>query len=223
MPCTLVWKVSFRVNMILTQLFPFTCIRWHAVLNLTHTVGITQNYCSGRNFDEVWAQTRSGRKRLAWKWLGQLEQRYPRLAERARALNARDKFIMKYDPVAQKMRQDFIEHLEQKRQWHKREEKEEEKKEANNAEELARMKDGGATPLMNAGIKPRYIPTSSQIAHLDREWKRIRISDPRAVSPPTAETQGSPSMPAETQVSQSDSPPGGAPPQQQQRRPVSPP
>ena len=37
---------------------------WHAVLNVTHTVGITQNYCSRRNFDEVWCQTRSGRKKM---------------------------------------------------------------------------------------------------------------------------------------------------------------
>jgi histone arginine demethylase JMJD6 len=72
---------------------------WHAVLNLTHTVGVTQNYCSPRNFDKVWIQTRSGRKRMAWKWLQQLESHHPDLARRARELNERDGFRMKYDPA----------------------------------------------------------------------------------------------------------------------------
>jgi histone arginine demethylase JMJD6 len=71
---------------------------WHAVLNLTHTVGVTQNFCSERNFDQVWLKTRSGRKRMAWKWLQQLDLKYPHLAERARHLNERDHFRMKYDP-----------------------------------------------------------------------------------------------------------------------------
>ena len=72
---------------------------WHAVLNLTDTVGITQNFCSPRNFDHVWLKTRTGRKRMAYKWLCQLDQHYPHLAERARAMNIRDGFVMKYDPV----------------------------------------------------------------------------------------------------------------------------
>jgi len=71
---------------------------WHAVLNLTHTVGVTQNFCSPRNFDKVWTKTRTGRKRMAWKWLCALDRRYPHLADRARALNKRDSFVMKYDP-----------------------------------------------------------------------------------------------------------------------------
>ena len=71
---------------------------WHAVLNLTHTVGITQNFCSPRNFNKVWIKTRSGRKLMASKWLCQLDVHYPELANRARAMNRRDKFVMKYDP-----------------------------------------------------------------------------------------------------------------------------
>jgi len=71
---------------------------WHAVLNLTDTVGVTQNFCSPRNFEKVWIKTRVGRKRMAWKWLCQLDERYPELAERARMLNKRDNFRMKYDP-----------------------------------------------------------------------------------------------------------------------------
>lgn len=73
---------------------------WHAVLNLTHTVGITQNFCSQRNFDQVWVKTRSGRKKMAYKWLQKLQDSYPHLARRARELNQRDGFFMKYDNEA---------------------------------------------------------------------------------------------------------------------------
>lgn len=72
------------------------------MLNLTHTVGVTQNFVSPRNFDHVWLKTRTSRKRLAWKWLCQLEQHYPDLAERARKMNERDNFVMKYDPEVMK-------------------------------------------------------------------------------------------------------------------------
>ena len=77
-----------------------------AVLNLTDTVGITQNFCSPRNFDDVWLKTRSGRKRMAWKLLCQLDEHYPHLAERARQMNKRDKFRMKYDPAEIERRQE---------------------------------------------------------------------------------------------------------------------
>jgi len=73
---------------------------WHAVLNITDTVAVTQNFCSPRTFDKSWIKTRSGRKRMAWKLLCALDERgYPQLAARARALNKRDNFIMKYDPA----------------------------------------------------------------------------------------------------------------------------
>lgn len=71
---------------------------WHAVLNVTHTVGCTQNFCAPTNFDAVWCQTRSGRKKMAWKWLQQLRIHEPSLYRRAVELNVRDGFIMKYDP-----------------------------------------------------------------------------------------------------------------------------
>ena len=70
---------------------------WHAVLNLTHTVAVTQNFCSPRNFEKVWVKTRSGRKRMAWKWLNRLEVEYPELYARARAMNKADGFLMKYE------------------------------------------------------------------------------------------------------------------------------
>mmetsp|Transcript_13504 Transcript_13504/g.20557 ORF Transcript_13504/g.20557 Transcript_13504/m.20557 type:complete len:410 (+) Transcript_13504:35-1264(+) len=73
---------------------------WHAVLNLTHTIGVTQNFVSERvcNFDAAWVKTRTGRKKMAWKWLEQLKQHHPHLAKRALELNRRDNFVMKYDP-----------------------------------------------------------------------------------------------------------------------------
>lgn len=67
---------------------------WHAVLNLTDTVGITQNYCSRRNFDAVWTQARSGRKKMSCSWLRKLDVVHPDLACRARELNARDGYVM---------------------------------------------------------------------------------------------------------------------------------
>jgi histone arginine demethylase JMJD6 len=78
---------------------------WHAVLNLTHTVGVTQNFCSPRNFPAVWIKTRNSRKKMAWKWLCQLDEHYPHLADLARQMNARDGFRMKYDPAEIKRRQ----------------------------------------------------------------------------------------------------------------------
>mmetsp|Transcript_7300 Transcript_7300/g.17206 ORF Transcript_7300/g.17206 Transcript_7300/m.17206 type:complete len:438 (-) Transcript_7300:981-2294(-) len=70
---------------------------WHAVLNLTDTVAVTQNFCSPRRFEEVWLQARKGRKRMAWKWLCRLETEYPELYRRARAMNDADGFVMKYE------------------------------------------------------------------------------------------------------------------------------
>lgn len=72
---------------------------WHAVLNLTDTIAVTQNFCSPRNFDKVWRQARTERPRLAWKWLQTLQSEHPELALRAWQMNHQDRFAMKYDPV----------------------------------------------------------------------------------------------------------------------------
>lgn len=97
---------------------------WHAVLNLTDTVGITQNFCSPRNFDSVWFKTRTDRKLMAYKWLFQLDEHYPHLAQRARAMNERDGFVMKYDPVEVKRRQEEETHQREIRKLREEEEEE---------------------------------------------------------------------------------------------------
>jgi len=67
---------------------------WHGVLNLEDSVAVTQNFCSHANFEAVWRSTRSGRKKMARKWLTLLEVAYPGLAEVARGLNRQDGFDM---------------------------------------------------------------------------------------------------------------------------------
>jgi histone arginine demethylase JMJD6 len=64
------------------------------VLNLDDTIAITQNYCSSANFEAVWKKTRSGRKKMAVKWLKLLDENYPQLADAARKLNEEDDFVM---------------------------------------------------------------------------------------------------------------------------------
>lgn len=70
---------------------------WHAVLNLEDSIAITQNYCSKQNFDKVWRETRTGRKKMAMKWLRCLRTQHPDLALRAEELNAQDNFVMPFD------------------------------------------------------------------------------------------------------------------------------
>jgi len=89
---------------------------WHAVINLTHTIGVTQNFVSSRTFDQVWIKTRTGRKKMAYKWLLKLEDAYPNLAKRAKEMNERDNFVMKYDPKEVETR----EHRERKDRERKR-------------------------------------------------------------------------------------------------------
>lgn len=69
---------------------------WHAVMNIDHTIAVTQNYCSTSNFCRVWPATRDGRKGMARKWLGRLRETRPDLAAAADAMNAK----VGWDPVA---------------------------------------------------------------------------------------------------------------------------
>lgn len=71
---------------------------WHAVLNITDTVAVTQNFASPEAFDAVWTRCRRSRKRLAARLLGALRVKYPALAARALELNARNDFVMQFVP-----------------------------------------------------------------------------------------------------------------------------
>jgi histone arginine demethylase JMJD6 len=68
---------------------------WHAVLNLTHTMAVTQNYCSHYNFDYVWKSFRISRKVLSQQFLEILRSRREYLYDRAVDLNKRDNFQMR--------------------------------------------------------------------------------------------------------------------------------
>ena len=68
---------------------------WHAVLNLSDTMAVTQNFCSHFNFDAVWKSFRISRKVLSNKFLGILKKRRNYLYDRAVDLNTKDKFKMK--------------------------------------------------------------------------------------------------------------------------------
>ncbi len=94
--------VSFVSSFRFLSLFGGGVVR-HGVLNLTHTVGITQNFCNERNFDQVWRETRKGRKLMAAKWMNQLDVHYPHLGQRARLLNEQDNFTMKHNPAEVKL------------------------------------------------------------------------------------------------------------------------
>jgi histone arginine demethylase JMJD6 len=83
---------------------------WHAVLNITNTIGVTQNYAAPCNIDNIWIKVRKDRPRMATKLLLQLQKHDQELFKKAMALNERDHFRMKYDPfVVQECHQKYKE------------------------------------------------------------------------------------------------------------------
>jgi len=56
---------------------------WHTVLNLEHTIAVTQNFCSPANFDAVWLRMRKSRPKLSQRFKKRLLEEYPRLHARA--------------------------------------------------------------------------------------------------------------------------------------------
>ena len=52
---------------------------WHAVLNLDHTVAVTQNVVNANRFDKVWRMTKRGRPKMSKQWLEKLRVKRPDL------------------------------------------------------------------------------------------------------------------------------------------------
>jgi histone arginine demethylase JMJD6 len=58
---------------------------WHAVLNLEHTVAVTQNVVGSSRFDKVWRVTRRSRPKFSAQWLRKLKAKRFDLARLAEA------------------------------------------------------------------------------------------------------------------------------------------
>ena len=63
---------------------------WHAVLNLTDTIAVTQNFVSRCNFDSVWRMTRKQRKKFFERWKKRIFLINPELWERGKLLDEID-------------------------------------------------------------------------------------------------------------------------------------
>ena len=53
---------------------------WHAVLNLDHTVAVTQNVVTTARFPRAWRMTKRGRPKMSDQWLRKLREKRPDLA-----------------------------------------------------------------------------------------------------------------------------------------------
>ena len=58
---------------------------WHAVLNLDHTVAVTQNVVTTARFPRAWRMTKRGRPKMSNQWLRKLREKRPDLAAAADA------------------------------------------------------------------------------------------------------------------------------------------
>ena len=67
---------------------------WHAVLNLTDTIAVTQNYMNSVNFKSVWRSLRVGRKVFSSYFLKVLRKKNPSLYYKAKMINIQDNFVM---------------------------------------------------------------------------------------------------------------------------------
>lgn len=67
---------------------------WHAVLNLDETMAVTQNFTSPADFEKVWLDFRSSRRKLSHFFLRMLKKSNLNLYNHAIELNTRDKFVM---------------------------------------------------------------------------------------------------------------------------------
>lgn len=157
---------------------------WHAVLNMQDSTAITQNFCSQRNFDIVWIKTRTGRKKMAYKWLCQLAVHYPHLAERARELNRRDSFVMKYEPKEVKRREREQHQQKKARREAKAAGKQRERKSSRDKKSSTSRRRRNERIESTANAVLRSEIATSTTAGSDRDCKRSRLGS-RAISPDT--------------------------------------
>jgi histone arginine demethylase JMJD6 len=67
---------------------------WHAVLNLDETMAVTQNFTCPGDFEKVWLDFRSSRKKLSTFFLKILQRKNLSMYNKAIEMNKRDKFVM---------------------------------------------------------------------------------------------------------------------------------
>ena len=67
---------------------------WHAVLNITDTLAITQNYVNSVNFDLVWKSLRIERKMLAEFFRRTMKKKRHDIYYKIKRNNIKDKFVM---------------------------------------------------------------------------------------------------------------------------------
>ena len=80
---------------------------WHAVLNLTDTMALTQNYVNPVNFESVWRSLRINRKLFSEYFLRNLRKKNTMIYHRAKMINQRDQFVMPKDQTGRNFVEDF--------------------------------------------------------------------------------------------------------------------
>jgi histone arginine demethylase JMJD6 len=80
---------------------------WHAVLNLTDTMALTQNYVNPINFESVWRSLRITRKLFSEYFLRNLRKKNTMIYHRAKMINQRDQFVMSKDQTGRNFVEDF--------------------------------------------------------------------------------------------------------------------
>lgn len=70
---------------------------WHAVLNCSDTLAMTQNFMDDFNFENVWRSLRTERKKLASLFIRKAKKHSPQVYERIKRINENDGFKMKFD------------------------------------------------------------------------------------------------------------------------------
>ena len=80
---------------------------WHAVLNVTDTLAVTQNYMNSVNFENVWKSIRVTRKVFSEYFLRTLRKKNPVLYYKAKMLNIKDNFVMYGDRTGRNFVEDF--------------------------------------------------------------------------------------------------------------------